>query len=156
MYLTKLAQRSGEDSNAVTYADLASVVQVIQWFLTIKIKSTVDVRKRNVLFGKSNTFVFGYWTFGFRSFGLFGFRTLYKKEPKTSKIRTNRAFGWSRSINQMSKIQTILKSAEIRTFGFRTSTVGSSKHRSQDNTLFGELAEAAEKPKFARLEMVFP
>ena len=28
MYLTKLAQRTGEDSNAVTYSDLASVVQV--------------------------------------------------------------------------------------------------------------------------------
>ena len=28
MYLTKLAQRSGDDSNAVTYSDLASVVQV--------------------------------------------------------------------------------------------------------------------------------
>ena len=27
MYLTKLAQRTGDDSNAVTYADLASVVQ---------------------------------------------------------------------------------------------------------------------------------
>ncbi len=29
MYLTKLAQRTGEDSNAVTYSDLASVVQVL-------------------------------------------------------------------------------------------------------------------------------
>jgi hypothetical protein len=28
MYLTKLAQRTGEDSMSVTYSDLASVVQV--------------------------------------------------------------------------------------------------------------------------------
>ena len=28
MYLTKLAQRNGDDSNAVTYSDLAAVVQV--------------------------------------------------------------------------------------------------------------------------------
>jgi len=28
MYLTKLAQRSGEDNMAVSYSDLASVVQV--------------------------------------------------------------------------------------------------------------------------------
>ena len=30
MYLTKLAQRNGDDSNAVTYSDLAAVVQVCQ------------------------------------------------------------------------------------------------------------------------------
>ena len=35
--------------------------------------STVNVRKRNVRFGKPNVFVFRYRTFGFRQFGSFGF-----------------------------------------------------------------------------------
>ena len=39
MYLSKLAQRTGEDSMSVTYSDLASVVQV--WIKSIAIDSTL-------------------------------------------------------------------------------------------------------------------
>ncbi len=48
MYLTKLAQRTGEDSNAVTYSDLASVVQVLQKLLT-KIVHFYQLRPKGLL-----------------------------------------------------------------------------------------------------------
>ena len=41
MYLSKLAQRTGEDSMSVTYSDLASVVQVWIKRIAIAIDSTL-------------------------------------------------------------------------------------------------------------------
>ena len=43
MYLSKLAQRTGEDSMSVTYSDLASVVQV--WIKSIAI--AIDVTDKS-------------------------------------------------------------------------------------------------------------
>ena len=111
----------------------------------------MDVRKPNVRFDELNEKAFGYRTFGFWTFGsltlnrTFGSTRLYrfiyiknffiyktdwiseKFEPnavrltnRTFKIRT-KTFGFRKP--NMFGNRTKMKSAEILTFGFRTSTV---------------------------------
>ena len=119
---------------SVTWYQLCIEIQAVCIVQILpSVSNTVDVRKRNVRFGKPNEIWFGYWTFGFQTFGTKPNKPVPNRfgtglEPvwnwfcvlHTKQFRSD--FG-HRLKSELFGNGTLFRMFEIRTFGFRTFTV---------------------------------